>query len=804
MKEEKLPLIPLKDPSEFHDALADRKRIRVTVRGRVQGVGFRPTTYRYAKERDLNGWISNTSEGVIVEVEGEIEKVDDFLQELRSAPPPQAEITDLEFHDIPAKHEGTFEILPSITRAEVNTQISPDIATCPECLKELFDSQDRRYSYPFLNCTNCGPRFTIIENIPYDRDKTTMKNFLMCPRCSEEYENPANRRFHAQPNACPECGPGVKLVESQTTRASRGCPEVETEGVDAIRDAVKLLKEGRIVAVKGLGGFHLACDAFNKQAVKTLRNRKYREDKPFGVMAKDIETIKQFCKISLEEEKLLTSWKRPIVLLEKKVRSEANIAEEIAPKNKYLGFMLPYTPLHHLLFSQSLSVLVMTSGNISDEPIAYQNEDALSRLRNIADYFLIHNRDVYIRCDDSVARMFGPTETILRRSRGYVPEPITVPFTFKSEILACGAHLKNTFCLARDNNVFLSHHIGDLENWETLRSFEKGIEHFKALFELEPEIIACDLHPDYLSTRYAEDYSSRSPGNRIVRVQHHHAHIVSCLADNGIDASKYQDRVIGVAFDGTGYGDDGNIWGGEFMIAGFENYERKAHLEYIPLPGGEQAIKEPWRMAAVYLHRAHGKDFLELHIEFLSQLDRKKWAVLEKMIEQKTNCPLTSSMGRLFDAVSSLVRLRDKINYEGQAAIELEQLANQVESPEFTVKNYEYQIIGVKDILIIKPEGIITGIVRDLRARTSPSMISVRFHNTIADIIVVVCKRIREETELNEVVLSGGVFQNMVLLYKAFDELCVEGFKVYVHHKVPTNDGGICLGQAVIANETIK
>ncbi|HCG76773.1 TPA: carbamoyltransferase HypF, partial [bacterium] len=523
------------------------KRVRVNINGIVQGVGFRPLVYRYAKRGNLAGWVSNTSEGVVIEVEGNSEKVDDFLKSLKSFPPPQAKITRLSTSLIPPQNDKQFEILPSIVHSQVKTQISPDIATCPECLEELSSPGDRRYLYPFLNCTNCGPRFTIIKDIPYDRNKTTMEKFMMCSQCQEEYQDPLNRRFHAQPNACPECGPQVTLVQSDevvasevsrlSLRAKRSNleiatssalggllamtpnPKTQSSGVRAIKETVKLLKKGKIVAIKGLGGFHLACDALNEEAVRNLRQRKYRENKPFALMARDLEIAKKFCQVSPEEEELLLSVKRPVVLLKKKTQIVADsrrrlsqIVEQVAPNNKYLGFMLPYTPLHYLLFYElrttnyeSLSVLVMTSGNICEEPIAYENEEAVSRLSTIADYFLFHNRDIYTRCDDSVTRIFLPMkrEMLIRRSRGYAPSPLTVPLIFKNEILACGAHLKNTFCLAKGNEVFISHHIGDLENLETLVALEKSVKHFKKLFAIEPAIIAHDLHPEYLSTKYA-------------------------------------------------------------------------------------------------------------------------------------------------------------------------------------------------------------------------------------------------------------------------------------------------------------
>jgi len=795
----------------FSSQVSSSKRLRIDVKGRVQGVGFRPVVYRYAKERGLSGWVSNTSEGVVIEVEGDSEEIDDFLKTLKAFPPRQAKITALSTYLLPVKNEGQFSILPSIAKAKIRTQVSPDIATCPECLKELLDPTNRRYLYPFINCTNCGPRFTIVKSIPYDRDKTTMGNFAMCPQCQEEYNDPLNRRFHAQPNACPQCGPQVTLVHNSGA--------TQSSGPEAVRETIRLLREGKIIAIKGLGGFHLACDATNDRAVGDLRGRKYRENKPFALMASNLETVRKYCEVSPEEEELLISWKRPIVLLKKKPFSP--ISEKVAPNNSYLGFMLPYTPLHYLLFQESLAVLVMTSGNISDEPIAYENKEAMSRLKGIADYFLLHDRDIYIRCDDSVTRIFPsaslgsepgetsdplrgeplltPTthsEIVIRRSRGYVPSPLRVPCSFKNEILACGAHLKNTFALAKGDEVIVSHHIGDIENLETLRAFEKGIEHFKRLFDIEPVIIARDLHPEYLSTRYAENLQIINPELRILSIQHHHAHIASCLADNGVSNRK----LIGVSFDGTGFGTDGNIWGGEFLIADYADFQRVAHLKYVPLPGGEQAIREPWRMAASYLYETFGPEFLGLGLDFISRLDKDKWRVLERMIKQGVNSPLVSSVGRLFDAVSSLLGLRDRITYEGQAAVELEMAMEQFPSSKLEIQSYGYEIENRDQIYIIDPRSVIMGVVSDLQRGISASSISRKFHNTVVEIIVDLCKRINKREGLSEVALSGGVFQNMFLLSRAFNRLSREGFKVYLHHRVPTNDGGISLGQAVVAN----
>ena len=546
-------------------------RLHIQIKGKVQGVGFRPTVYRYAVQRKLTGWVSNTSTGVIIEVQGTKAHIEGFIETLKKFPPSRAEITALQITEIQPKKEANFKVLSSIPGKGMKTRISPDIAVCKDCLEELLDSKDRRYLYPFINCTNCGPRFTIIKNIPYDRPNTTMKKFKMCKSCQNEYDNPSDRRFHAQPNACGVCGPKMQLVTSN---------QLPVTSQNPIKEAARLLKEGKIVAIKGLGGFHLACDALNDKAVKTLRNRKYREDKPFALMAKDLKTIKQYCGVSQEEEKLLLSWKSPIVILRKSPLvfgeniqgGKKPISKHVAPNNNYLGFILPYTPLHHMLFSK-LSILVMTSGNISDEPIAYDNDEAMKRLQDIADYFLIHNRDIYIRSDDSVTRIFPPTkkEFILRRSKGYVPDPIKYQISntkYQKCILAVGGHSKNTFAIAKGDEVILSHHIGDMENVETYNSFVKGIEHFKKLLEVEPQIIAHDLHPEYFSTQYAKQLATRHSSLTTIPVQHHHAHIASVMADNLLDNRK----VIGIAFDGTGLGSDGNLWGGEFLIADYVDF----------------------------------------------------------------------------------------------------------------------------------------------------------------------------------------------------------------------------------------
>jgi len=603
-----------------------------------------------------------------------------------------------------------------------------------------------------------------------------MAPFTMCPICQKEYDDPSNRRFHAQPNACPSCGPSLWLINREGEKVLG----------DPIDKAIEFLLQGNIVAIKGIGGFHLACDAKNQEAVSSLRSRKYREDKPFAVMCRDMEEVRDHCEVNEEEERLLRSVERPIVILKRK--KNCAISQAVAPFQDTLGVMLPYSPLHHLLLNGPLKTLVMTSGNVSEEPICYKNEEAFFRLSKIADYFLFHDREIHMRCDDSVIRVFEGKPYIIRRSRGYVPFPIKLPFSMEM-ILACGGELKNTFCLTRGQYAFMSHHIGDLENLETFTSYEEGIEHFKRLFSIEPKAVAYDLHPDYLSTKYALSI----PDLPKIGVQHHHAHIVSCMAENGIDGD-----LIGVALDGTGFGLDGTIWGGEFIKANMKDFERLAHLKKLPMPGGLMAIKEPWRMAVVYLNYAFGNDALNLKIDFTKRVEAEKWKTIVKMVEKGINSPLTSSMGRLFDAVSSILSIRDEINYEGQAAIELEMVADQGEMGE-----YPFSLINDGTPMVIDPKETVRGIVSDLIEKVSVSKISGRFHRTIARMIAETCKSIRLREGLNRVVLSGGVFQNTFLLTFSMDALKASGFEVYIHHDVPPNDGGISLGQAIIAHRNL-
>ena len=749
------------------------KRAEIEITGIVQGIGFRPYIYKLAQERLIRGWVLNNEKGVFIDAESEDGNLHQFIQDIPALAPPLARIESFQVRHLEPFGYTTFEIRKSAEAQEKFVLISPDVATCDQCFSELSSPKNFRYRYPFINCTLCGPRFTIIKDIPYDRHKTTMASFVMCPVCQREYEDPWDRRFHAQPNACPSCGPSLLLEDKE----GKEVPE------DPIEKTLDLLSKGSIIAIKGLGGFHLACDVRNQGVVSSLRSRKFREDKPFAVMCRNIEEVKKHCEINKEEEKLLLSVERPIVILRRKENSA--IAHAVAPYQDTLGVMLPYSPLHHLLLNGPLKTLVMTSGNVSDEPISYKNEEAFHRLPKIADYFLFHNREIHMRCDDSVTRIVEGKPYILRRSRGYVPFPIKLPYPLEM-ILACGGELKNTFCLTRGQYAFMSHHIGDLENLETLTSFEEGIEHFKRLFYIQPKAVVYDLHPDYLSTQYALSM----PDIPKIGAQHHHAHIVSAMAENEVEGD-----VIGVALDGTGFGLDGTIWGGEFLKANLKDFDRLAHLRKVPMPGGFMAIKEPWRIAMVYLLDAFGDEASQLRIDLMRRIDFQKWDILKRAIEKKINSPWTSSMGRLFDAISSLLSIRDEVHYEGQAAIELEMIADHKVKEE-----YPFTIHKNDEPMVVDPTEMTKGIVSDLTNGTSSSKISGKFHQTIARLIIETCKIIRTKEGLNRVVLSGGVFQNIFLLSLVTRGLRDSGFEVYTHHLVPTNDGGISLGQAVIAH----
>ena len=760
--------------------MPENSALRIFVKGIVQGVGFRPFIYNLAKKHQLNGWVRNTSSGVEIEVLGSNQQLDTFLNSIKQNAPPLSRIDRIETNFIKVFVANDFQILSSQANPEDFMPISPDMSICQDCYHELFDPTNPRFRYPFINCTNCGPRFTIIKDIPYDRPKTTMEEFSMCTYCSSEYLDPTNRRFHAQPVACPNCGPEVHLIQNGETVAEKEL---------AIEKARQVLKNGGILAIKGLGGYHLACDASNFEAVHNLRLRKKRSDKPFALMAFDLDLIKKQCEVNSDEQDLLQSQQRPVVLLEKKPTS--NIVDEVAPHQNTFGFMLPYTPLHCLLLQpadQFPEIFIMTSGNISEEPIAYQDQDALNRLSEIADAYLVHNRPIHMRIDDSVTRIIRSKPYFLRRSRGYAPDSIQLPFA-SVDSLATGAELKNTFCLAREKYAFLSHHIGDLENMETLTSYEEGIDHFEKLFRIKPKLLACDLHPDYLSTRYAIERSERE-NLPLVYVQHHHAHLAAVLADNQWDS---EGSVIGLCYDGTGYGSDGTIWGGEVLVGNYQNYQRRFHLKYTPLPGGDLAVRTPARMALSHLWTSNIP--WDLVYPCVSSLCMEERTVIRLQLEKNLNAPKTSSMGRLFDAAASIIGSRQKVNYEGQAAIEMEAFVDKNERG-------SYPILLLDNI--IDPTPLWHAMIEDLLSGMSKEIMAARFHNSISDISLTICKTIRKQTGENSVALSGGVWQNKVLLLNTIQKLNEENFQVLYHQIIPPNDGGIALGQICIAAKTIN
>ncbi|MBU1750545.1 MAG: carbamoyltransferase HypF [Chloroflexi bacterium] len=772
------------------------ERKQITVRGVVQGVGFRPFVYNLAIRHGLTGWVLNHSGGVDMEVEGPAPAVAAFLHDLTAQAPPLARIEDVAVQDAdPVGYTG-FEIRHSQAQEGRYQLISPDMATCADCRRELLDPADRRYRYPFTNCTNCGPRFTIIADIPYDRPNTTMRVFPMCPDCQAEYDDPTNRRFHAQPNACPVCGPHVWLVLSPESQVSSFEPQ--GVGSDPIAATAQLLRQGAVIAIKGLGGFHLACDAASTEAVRTLRARKGRPTKPLAVMMATLDDVRRHCDVTPAEEELLTSHQCPIVLL--RWREDSAVVREVAPGNRFLGVMLPYTPLHHVLLRDAGVPLVMTSGNLSEEPIAKDNDEALRRLGHLADYFLLHDRDIYARYDDSV--WFVPTvegesyPQPIRRSRGYAPFPVKLPYQSRP-ILATGAELKNSFCLARDEYAFLSQHIGDMENLETLEHFEASIALYKHLFRVEPELIAHDLHPDYLATRYAITQCTTKnmhPASCIV-VQHHHAHLAACLADNDWDPDA--GPAIGVSLDGTGYGLDGHIWGGEWLVGDYRGFRRAGHLEYLPLPGGDAATRNPYRIAVAYLYTLLGEWPDPARFPFLTDVTPAELDVLRQQLDRRVNVPLTSSAGRLFDAVSALANVCTRATYEAQAAIELEMESG--DGADKAGEGYPFDVENVDGVEIVRVRRTLAAIVDDVQAGAAPAVIGARFHAAMAEMTVAVCERIRAAGGPGVVTLSGGCFQNRLLFAQTVPPLRAAGFSVLVHHQVPCNDGGLSLGQAVIA-----
>ena len=762
------------------------ERRAITVEGTVQGVGFRPFVYSLAFQLGLGGYVKNQAGQVLIEVEGESTTLDRFLAELEACPPPLSRIEKVAWEPRPAEHESGFRIESSDASATGSIFISPDVATCDACLAEFFDPSDRRYNYPFLNCTHCGPRLTIIEGAPYDRSRTTMARFPMCPACRAEYDEPRNRRFHAQPTACATCGPRLILQSADGVR-------IETS--DPLSEFAKALATGKIGAVKGLGGYHLVCDATNKDAVTELRRRKHRDERPFALMVTGIDGAEQFCQIDGAERSLLLSPRRPIVLLRKRVASTIRIAEAVAPGNPYFGVMLPYTPVHHLLLRVVGRLpLVMTSGNRSDEPIAYLDHQAVSALGSIADFFLSHDRPIHVRCDDSVTRIVDGHESPIRRSRGYAPEPVRLPITCPFPMLAVGGQLKGVFALGRDRQAILSHHMGDLDHWEAYRAFVRDIGLYEELFEVRPQAIVHDLHPDYASTNYARQRAA-SEGLPLVAVQHHHAHMASCMAEHGLVES-----VIGVSLDGTGFGTDGAIWGGEFLVGDYRQFRRAAHLRYVGMPGADKAIHEPWRMAVAHLRDA------DCSLGLLgSRISAAALRTVQTMLDRGFNTPSTSSAGRLFDAIAAIVGLRDRVSFEGQGAQQLEWMATDAASCGW----YPYEVASDEanstgwppdqSVDVIDTRPLIRAVAADVERGVDVRRIARQFHSTIVEMIVSTCSTIREKTEIGAVVLSGGVLMNALIATEAAHGLLKKGIRVYKHRAVPPNDGGLALGQLAVA-----
>ncbi|HEV2058920.1 MAG TPA: carbamoyltransferase HypF [Solirubrobacteraceae bacterium] len=746
------------------------RRVRARVDGTVQGVGYRPFVYRLADELGIAGWVLNDERGVLVEAEGPPDAVEAFVARLKADAPPLAEVRAVQAEPVPVRGAPGFEIVASERAGAATAPVTPDSATCADCLAELTDPADRRYRYPFLNCTNCGPRFTIVQGIPYDRPLTTMAGFAMCDACRAEYEDPLDRRFHAQPNACPVCGPQVRLLERN------GEPVAAVE--DPLRAAAQDLLDGKILAVKGLGGYHLACRADSEEAVAVLRARKHREDRPFALLVAAVEAARRLVELGAAEEALLTSRARPIVLARR--RPGADVAPSIAPGAPDLGLMLPYTPLHWLLATDAAVPLVFTSGNLSDEPIAFVDDDARERLGAIADRFLVHDRPIATRTDDSVVRVVRDRPLMLRRSRGYVPASLDLPIATPQHLLGVGAEQKNAFCVAKDDRAWPSHHIGDLKNYETLQSLETGVAHFEALFEVTPEIVVHDLHPDYLSTRYALERDDVA----LLSVQHHHAHLAATLAEHG-EAGP----AVAAIFDGTGYGTDGTVWGGEILLGGLDKVARSGRLRPIRLPGGERAIAEPWRMACAWL-----TDMQVALPPAFADIAQPRWNMVARMSLQGTGSPFTSSMGRLFDAVSAICGVRLEATYEGQAAVELEAVADRAAADPYPL---EFEHRG--QTVALDPRPMIRAVLDDVAAGVPVAAISARFHaglaRATADVLVIIAER----QDLQLAVLSGGVFQNRLLLELTLDALQEAGLHVLVPQTLPPNDGQIAFGQVAVA-----
>ncbi len=758
------------------------KSILITVTGLVQGVGFRPFIYRLARKCNIAGWVMNTNENVQINVQGDSLNIDRFLISLMDEAPPAAIIEDISIETDSTDESRSFKILESHDISDDITGISPDIAVCNDCLQDM-EKDGNRKDYPFVNCTNCGPRFTIIEDLPYDRAKTTMNAFELCRDCRKEFEDIGDRRFHAQPVACNVCGPHYELI----VKGKKFSEDIHViNGV-----TVSILENDGILAIKGLGGMHLACDPFSNKAVEKLRKIKFREGKPFALMFRDIESVKRYVYINKEEEKSLTSWRRPIVLLEQKPFSSSRKKNQPAEKSyrlskninsglDTLGVMLPYMPFHYLLFKKlNVPAIILTSGNFSNEPIIIDNQTAIEQFSPVVDAIVLHNRDIENRTDDSVVRISNEKERIFRRSRGYVPIPVATGMDVDG-ILAFGAELTNCFCVGKGNKAILSQHIGDLQSLETTTFYEQTIRQFIHLFRIKPALLAVDMHPDYISGKIAQNY----PGLPLVRVQHHHAHIASCMAEHGLN-----EKVIGVALDGTGYGSDGNIWGAEFLVCDLVDYRRITHFDYVPLPGGDLATEEPWRMAVSYLYRLYGASLVNLDLPFLKQTDPQKVELLIKMIEKKINCPLVSSTGRLFDAVSALLNLCFIAKFPAEGPMRLESIVQKGVPEKYTFQK--------KNTILF--DSMFHEIIEDIQHGIDIRIISTKFHNTIISVIFDCLKEIRDQERIDKVVLSGGVFQNKYLLTGVESILESDGFKVYSHAAIPSNDGGVALGQLVIA-----
>lgn len=794
----------------------------------MQGVGFRPFVYRLASRLRLPGTVRNDVSGVTIEVEGNRKRLDDFIEQVSTGSPPLAQIRDIRVEVGPPEGLDGFSILASDPSSDSASDavtgpardpasgsepdsvpfVCPDVATCDACLAELADPADRRHGYPFLNCTECGPRLTIIRRLPYDRPHTSMAEFPFCPRCAAEYEDPADRRFHAQPTACPECGPrlvwrGVRGHEGEGVRGHEGIEKAgieEGDRRDALDRAVVALLQGRLVAIKGLGGFHLACDATDERAVRRLRQRKRRPTKPLAVMVADLAAARTLCRVGDHEAELLASPRRPIVLLE--ATGARKLASSVAPGSRWLGLMLPYTPLHHLLLSDVDRPLVMTSGNVAGEPIVHRSADADERLSPVADFILDHDRPIVTRCDDSVARVVDGRACLVRRSRGHAPEPVELPLESRVPLLAVGGQLKNVFCLVRGRSAFLSHHLGDLESGAAYRAFREGIEHYERLFDLQPVGIVHDLHPDYLSTRHARELAA-SRGIEAIAVQHHHAHVAACAAENGV-----REPVLGVAFDGTGYGPDGTVWGGEFLVADLGGFRRAARLRPVRLPGGEAAIREPWRVAAACLWDLGGP---AREHPFLDSLDAEVWGIVRQMLDREINAPLASSAGRLFDAVAALAGICQRVSYEGEAAVGLESIVDEAADGVYPVEILAGDRTSDADGCTsdaddradrpweIDTRPLIEAVAADVAAGVDPSTISTRFHRALLTSVVAVCSGLRDASAIDVVALSGGVFQNAWLARRLPRALDKAGFRVLTHRRVPCNDGGIAYGQAAVA-----